>query len=180
VPRIGCLPVPRARKAAPKSARKAPAKARPPKAAGKKLRSTPGYGDEGKTYTTTSTFSPRLLALKEALDDHLRRRFPRVEPVVAYGMHGWRMKRPRPVEWTTGTIDPAYVHVFVAERKQGITLHLWNPYQPDLFGRHAKSLEAAGFKVMVGCLQFNRKGDYPVDAVLPLLDAIAAAMKREA
>jgi hypothetical protein len=180
VGRVRCRLVP----AASKTARRTPPKATPktPRktASKKKPRPTPGYGDEGKTSTTTSTFSPRLLALKSELDGHLRRRFPRVEPVFAYGMHGWRMKRPHPVDWTVGTIDPAYVHVFVAERKQGITLHLWNPYEPNLLGRNAKDLAASGFKVMVGCLQFNRKSKYPLGALLPLLDTLAAAMEREA
>lgn len=130
-------------------------------------------------YTTTSTFSPRLLGLKAELEQQLLRLFPHVEPVFAYGLHGWRMKRLRPVEWTVGTVDPAYVHVFVAERAQGITLHVWSPFDPKLLARHRSDLDAAGFKVMVGCLQFNRKSDYPVDAVRPLLEETAATLRAE-
>lgn len=165
------------------------AKAKPKRARGKAPgatgarrtpKPTPGYGDTGKTSTTTSTFSPRLLALKQSLEDQLRQLFPAVEPVFAYGLHGWRMKRLRPVAWTVGTIDPAYVHVFVAERAQGITLHVWSPFDPALLQRHREALGGAGFKVMVGCLQFNRKADYPLQAVRPLLEETAAALRSEA
>lgn len=104
----------------------------------------------------------------------------RVEPVTAFNMHGWRVRRPTDITAWKGTIDPNYVHVFVAERKQGITLHLWSPYETGGLKQHEADLKAAGFKVMVGCLQFNRKAAYPVHAVVPVLASIAAQMKADA
>jgi hypothetical protein len=130
--------------------------------------------------TTTSTFSPRLKALKADLDREIRTRFPQAEAVFEYNMHGWRVGRPKRVEKWKGTIDPNYLHIFVAERKNGITLHIWNPYDPYGLAKRAKELQAAGFKVMRGCLVYNRKGEYPVGAITPLFDAVREKMDGEA
>jgi len=113
------------------------------------------------------------------LDEEIRRRLPGAVPQFEYGMRGWRVPRARRQESWKGTIDPNFLHIFVAERKQGITLHFWNPLQPASFGKHAAPLSKAGFKVMVGCLQYNRKGDYPVAAILPLLDEAAEMLHGE-
>lgn len=123
--------------------------------------------------------SPRFEAARAALDGHLQRLFPGVERVEAYGMHGWRVPRPRQVEWTHGAVDPNLVQLFLAERSQGISLHLWNPYDHGMLSKRRDRLADAGFKVMVGCVQYNRKGDYPVDAIVPLLEAIAKDMDKE-
>lgn len=136
---------------------------------------------DGRTVTTTSTFSPRLLGLRDQLDSELRRLFGnRVEAVTAYNVHGWRIQRPVTIPNWKGTIDPNFVHVGVAERKAGITLFLWNPAEPQILRLHAEELAAAGFKVMVGCLQFNRKSAFPLDAVVPILTAIRKTMAARA
>lgn len=91
-------------------------------------------------------------------------------------MRGWRIPTNAGLAEWKGTIDPNFVHVFLAERKQGLTLHFWNPLDPGALHREKTGLREAGFKVMVGCLQFNRKGDFPIAAVLPLLDAARRAI----
>ena len=134
---------------------------------------------EPKQHATTSTFSPRMREVHALLDREIRSRFPEADAQFEYGMRGWRVPRARRLETWKGTIDPNFLHIFVAERKQGITLHYWNPMMPASFGKHAAPLAKAGFKVMVGCLQFNRKGDYPVDALKPLLDEAAQMLEHE-
>lgn len=123
--------------------------------------------------------SPRFAGILRELDGRMRRLFPQAKPVVSYGMPGWVVRRPRKVEWTHGTMDPNVVQVFIAERAQGISLHLWNPYDYGMLAKRRDDLSEAGFKVMVGCLQFNRKSAYPVDAVVPLFESIAADMDAE-
>ena len=103
----------------------------------------------------------------------MRARFSGIEPVFAWGIHGWRVPRMKKVEWTTGIMDPNWLFVGLAERKAGITLHMWNPVDYGCLQRHAASLKDAGFKVMVGCIQFNRKSEYPMSAVKSLLDDVA-------
>lgn len=129
---------------------------------------------------TTSTFSPRLVAIHADLDCEIRRLFPQAEARRDYSMKGWRIARSTHIKTWEGTIDPNFLHIYIAERKNGITLHFWNPFDPYHLKRHSKELEGAGFKVMVGCLQFTRKGDYPVRAVVPLLESARRAMDREA
>lgn len=110
----------------------------------------------------------------------VRNRFPGAEPVHAYGMDGWRIPRRRRVEWTHGTVDPNFILLALADRKRATTLHLWNPLDWKCLGRRRAPLEAAGFKVMVGCLQFTRQKPYPVDAVAALLDQVQADMASDA
>lgn len=170
------------------AARKAKAAAPRPRTAARKPKAKPVRRPkdpsgqrlaDGRPVATASTFSPRLHAARDELERNLRRLFPGVERITAYNMHGWRVRRPvRIVDWP-GTMDPNWVQVFVAERKQGVTVHVWNPYDYDAFRRHAAGLQAAGFKPMVGCVQYNRKGEVPVAALLPVLEGIARRMEQE-
>jgi hypothetical protein len=173
-------------KAAKKAARPAKAAktaARPAKGAAKpKARPARGAKVEvpGDGYATTSTFSPRMAKAWRELDAAVRRVFPEAEPVFDYGARGWRVPRRIRVESWKGTIDPNWLKVYVAERAQGITLHLWNPCEPGFLKRNATALQAHGLKAMVGCLQFTRKGDYPVAAVEALLREVRGQMDAEA
>ncbi len=108
------------------------------------------------------------------LDELLAARFPTVERVVEHDMPMWQIRRPEdaPMPEATGTIDPELVHVGLVERKAGLTLHLWYPPEYELLAEHAEELKAAGLKVMTGCVQYNRKGELPVEAIVPLLDHI--------
>jgi hypothetical protein len=91
-------------------------------------------------------------------------------------MPGWRVARKvlPPASWDS-TIDWRYVLVALADRKAGLSLHVINP--ADYLGlENARPwLEAAGFKVMRGCLQFHRKGEFPIDAVGRLLKQVKAS-----
>lgn len=115
--------------------------------------------------------------LQQALASEVRKRFPGAEPVTDYGMAGWRIRRPCAVEWTHGTVDPNFVSVHLADRRQGTTLHIWNPLDWKGLDKHRAELEEAGFRVMVGCLQFTRKQPYPLDAVCRVLDGMQRLMQ---
>lgn len=134
---------------------------------------------EAHTEGPTSTESDRFKALHEALDAHMHALFQDAQAVFAYGMHAWKVPRRREVEWTRGTMDPNWLFVGLAERKAGLTLHVWNPIQYDGLEQRRATLEAAGFKVMVGCLQFNRKSEFPLQATKDLLTAIRRQMDTE-
>jgi uncharacterized protein YdhG (YjbR/CyaY superfamily) len=110
----------------------------------------------------------------------VKARFPKAKEINEYGMVGWRVQRGRTVEWTTGTVDPNFVSVFLGDRKQGITLHLWVPLPGATLSARKAELEKAGFKVMVGCLQFTRKQPYPTAAVEALLDGIKKRLADDA
>ncbi len=167
------------RKAEPRKPARGMSKTKARALAAPPVRSARGAADPSATPRTTSTFSPRLQATRKALEGLLQARFGKVEPMFAWNVHGWRVKRPRAVPWTTGTMDPNFVCLFVAERKQGLVVYLWNPIQPGGLQDHRAEFEEAGFKVMVGCLQFNRKGDFPLAAIAKSLDRIKASFDAE-
>lgn len=154
------------------------------KTAAKKLGEVPirparGAADPSETPSTTSTFGPRLEATRAAFGRMLTSRFRRVEPTFAYNMHGWRIRRPTDIQDWKGTIDPNWILIGIAERKQGITIHLWNPYEPGGLKKNEVKLKSAGYQVMVGCVNYNRKGDVPLEPLAPILDGMAAAMANE-
>lgn len=129
-------------------------------------------------WPTHSGSSERLIATHARLDQSIRKRFPAAQDVFEYNMRGWAVRRPVHITEWKGTIDPNWIRVYVAERKQGITIHVWNPY--DFEGLKDRSeLAQAGFKPMAGCLQYNRKGELPVEALEPLLDEMRQAMDQE-
>ncbi|MEA3190353.1 MAG: hypothetical protein QOD77_935 [Thermoplasmata archaeon] len=134
----------------------------------------------GEGYTTASTFSPRMAAAWKELDAAVRRVFPKAEPVFDYGVRGWRVPRPLKVEAWKGTMDPNWLTLYLAERAQGITLHFWNPCEPGFLKRKGPELAPHGLKAMVGCLQFTRKGDYPVPVIEGLLREARGQMESEA
>lgn len=149
-----------------------------------KPKATPAKGAttrvSGEGYATTSTFSPRMAAVWKEVDAAVRRVFPEAEPVFDYGMRGWQVPRRVKVESWKGTMDPNWLTIGLAERAQGITLHLWNPCEYGFLKRKAPELAPHGLKAMVGCLQFTRKGDYPVAAVEALLREVRGQMDAEA
>jgi len=128
---------------------------------------------------TTAAKSPRYLEVQAALDRKIQALFPGTPYRLEFGMKGWKIARPTKITGWTGTIDPNFIHIYLAERKTRITLHLWNSYDPGALKRNEKNLTKAGFKVMVGCLQFNRKGDYPIEPVFDMLDNIRSLMDSE-
>ena len=169
---------------APKAKRAAPRRGMS-KTAAKRLgkvpvRSAKGAADPSKTPRTTSTFGPRLEATRQELGAMLQSRFAKVEPTFAWNMHGWRIRRPTDIRSWTGTIDPNWILVGIAERRQGMSIHVWNPYDPGCLKKSEPRLKAAGYNVMVGCVNYNRQGDVPLRALAPILDGMRDAMRKEA
>lgn len=122
--------------------------------------------------------SPRLQAIDAAIGKALKARWPkarkqRIYPGTSYDMEAWQITIPDPVpkeEWK-GTMPRDQFTVAPTEKKAGITVHVWHPKKPELLGENAAWLKEAGFKPMVGCLQWNRKAEFPMDAFERLLDA---------
>ncbi len=126
--------------------------------------------------------SPRFREIHETLGRTVYTLFPEAEPAFAFGMPGWRIARRRRIDpgSVRGTLDPNWVQVYLVERKSGVTLHLWNPVDFNGAHRRRAELSRVGFKVMVGCLQFNRKSDYPMDAVRRLLEEVRRSLEADA
>ncbi len=127
--------------------------------------------DESAAYLDRG--SERFRQVYVELAEIVREVFPSAEAAFAYKMPGFRIKvtRREVKEWK-GTIDPNYLQLFLVERQQGITLHVWNP--ADYYGldKRKEELTRAGFKVMRGCLQWNKKQVYPLETVQVLLESI--------
>ncbi len=112
---------------------------------------------------------------RPAIAEAVKRHFPTAQECEEFGCRGWRVKvQERPREWK-GTFDPEWLYILPKERKAGWTLHLWDPRNPDLLSDHQEALSAAGFKVMVGCVQWNRKGPVPVQALAAVIADAAPA-----
>lgn len=111
--------------------------------------------------------SDRYRAAHDGVAREVRRAWPRAKATFAYGMPAWVAKRPAgaPMPEREGTMDPSQVFVGLVERKAGLTVHFWYPGDAHLLGRHADALAEAGVRTMRGCLVFNRKGEFPVEAV---------------
>ncbi len=116
-------------------------------------------------------------ALHAALGAALAERFPGCEAVQLYGIASFQapLARPPPEAGWIGTLPRTHVTLAPTERKEGITVHLWHPLAPTLIQDNASWLQEAGFKPMVGCLQWNRKAPCPIDVFERLLDAAKAA-----
>lgn len=92
--------------------------------------------------------------------------FPQAEEVFEYKMLEWKIATNRevPKDWI-GTLDPRWLTILLVERKGGITLHIWNPADYYFLDKHRALLTSAGFEVMRGCIQYNRKQPYPIKTV---------------
>lgn len=96
--------------------------------------------------------------------------FPSAESIFQWDMPGWKINLvPLDDPNYRGTMDPNFFAIMLVERKSGLTLHIWNPRDYYGLSRSQSELGAAGFKVMRGCLVFNRKQPYPIAAVGDLL-----------
>jgi hypothetical protein len=132
--------------------------------------------ESARTYLAKA--SPRFRQVYETLERSVRELFPDAEASFQFRMPGWKIPRPRRVDPAAvkGTLDPNWVQIYLVERKSGITLHLWNPVDFNGFRRRKKELERAGFKLMVGCLQFNRKSEYPTGLLVDLLKDVKTSL----
>lgn len=120
---------------------------------------------------TDPTFQKTYAAVKKMFKKY----FPNAKEVFSYGMPGFQSRTTKTLikDWP-GTMDPNYSYVFLARRAAGITLHGWcGDYR--LLEKHATMLTKAGFKVMRGCVQWNRKADFPLDVVEHLIASMAKA-----
>ncbi len=122
--------------------------------------------------------SPAFQALHADIHAAVLRCFPDARPVVAFGMAAFQVPLPDPPAADTwiGTQPRTHLTVAPTEKKAGITVHVWHPNRPSLLADNAAWLKEAGFKPMVGCLQWNRKAPFPMDAFEKLLHAAKAAM----
>lgn len=123
--------------------------------------------------------SAEFRALHDAIGGLVRARWPaaRVEliyPGEAYEMAAWLVPVPDhpPKESWKGTMPNDTFVVGPTQTKSGMTIHVWHPNQPGLLKDNAHWLAAAGFKPMVGCLQWNRKAPVDLEAFGRLLDAV--------
>lgn len=74
-----------------------------------------------------------------------------------------------PIEKWKGTIDPNYLHLALVQRKRGVTFHIWNPRDDGYLQKNQEALSRAGFKVMRGCVEWNKKAAYPVGEIAKML-----------
>ena len=126
-----------------------------------------------ETRASLDESSDRFKQVYADIEAVVRGIFPTAERVVAYKMPGFKIRiGDEGVKSWRGTIDPNYLQLFLVERKSGITLHLWNPRDYDGLERRRAELSAVGFKVMRGCIQWNRKQAYPVETVRSLLESV--------
>ena len=72
-----------------------------------------------------------------------------------------------------GTFDLNHLQLFLVERKSGITLHIWDPRNYYGLDEVRDELTKIGFKVMRGCLVWNRKREYPVDRMKQLIGSLS-------
>ena len=117
--------------------------------------------------------SDRFRQVYSELAGTVQRVFPNAENAFAHEMPGFKVKvSHKEIKDWKGTINPNYIQIYLVERKNGITLHIWNPL--DFYGLDKKreELTKEGFKVMRGCLQWNRKQVYPMETVESLLASI--------
>lgn len=78
-----------------------------------------------------------------------------------------------PKESWKGTLPNDVFVIGPTEKKAGITIHVWHPNHPYLLKENADWLAEAGFKPMVGCLQWNRKAPLDLESFGKLLDRVA-------
>ncbi len=109
--------------------------------------------------------------MHKALGTAVREVFSEATKSVAWNMPGWIIPVPQPpaeADWK-GTLPRTHLTILASEKKAGLTFHVWHPNRPGLLQEEAAWLKAAGFKPMVGCVQWNRKGDPPMEAFERLL-----------
>lgn len=123
--------------------------------------------------STDPEFRKTYVAVKKMVKKY----FPNAKEEFAYGIPGFtaRVTKTRIDGWP-GTMDPNFAMIGFARRAQGITLHGWcGDYR--FLEKHAATLTKAGFKVMRGCVQWNKKVPYPLPVVEKLIAAMAKAKK---
>ena len=100
--------------------------------------------------------------------------FPMAEPTFDHSMPGFNVPiTDSKKEDRQGTFDPNLLQMFLVERKSGITFHIWDPRNYYGLDGVRDELTQLGFKVMRGCLVWNRKKEYPIERMRELIQAMA-------
>lgn len=122
---------------------------------------------------TDSEFQKTYAAVKKMVKKY----FPNAKEFYEYGISGFKARTTKTLikDWP-GTMDPNFAYIGLARRTQGITLHGWcSDYY--FLDKHKTELAKAGFKVMRGCVQWNKKAPYPLPVVEKLIAAMAKVAK---
>lgn len=123
--------------------------------------------------------TPAFQVLHERIGDLVRARWPaatlEVTGEASYEMPSYviPVAHPPAADTWKGTMPRDVFVVAPTEKKAGITIHVWHPNHPYLLKDNADWLAEAGYKPMVGCLQWNRKAEPDLDAFAKLLDQVA-------
>ena len=126
------------------------------------------------TRTYLSAASERFQSVFQELSVAVHKSFPEAEPTFAHGMPGFRAQITNiHKENLRGTFDLNHLQLFLVERKSGITLHIWDPRNYYGLDEVRDELTKIGFKVMRGCLVWNRKREYPVDRMKQLIGSLS-------
>lgn len=123
--------------------------------------------------------SSRFQAIFDSLDAIVQANFPGSEAIWEWNLPGWRVAVPNPppeAEWK-GTLPRTHLVILASEKKAGLTFHVWHPSRPSLLADEAAWLKDAGFKPMVGCVQWNRKAEPPMDEFARLLRVAKDALE---
>ena len=121
-----------------------------------------------------SAASERFRSVYGEIAAAVHKTFPLAEPTFDYGMPGFKARiTDIKKEDRRGTLDPSFLQMFLVERKSGITFHIWDPRNYYGLDEVRDELTQLGFKVMRGCLVWNRKKEYPVERMRELIKALA-------
>lgn len=122
--------------------------------------------------------TPGFQEIHEQIGQIIKARWPDARLEVAgegtYEMPSYviPIENPPDADAWRGTMPRDVFIIAPTEKKAGITIHVWHPNVPYLLKDHAETLAAAGYKPMVGCLQWNRKSPPDLDAFAALLDTL--------
>lgn len=121
--------------------------------------------------------SDRFRAVCAYVGELVRKNFPKAEEGLLYKMPGWQIAVPEKMVLSRrGTMDPTKMFVLLKEGKTGITLHVWDPLDYNALEGHRRNLEAAGLEVMVGCVRWSRKSDYPIKEIEEVVRGMKARL----
>ena len=130
--------------------------------------------DTADTAIYLNASSERFQDVFQGLSAAIHESFPEAESTFAHGMPGFkaRVADVKKDDWR-GTFDPDHLQLFLVERKAGITFHIWDPRNYYGLDEVRDELTQLGFKVMRGCLVWNRKKKYPLERMKELIGSLA-------
>ena len=130
--------------------------------------------DTVDTRTYLNASSERFQDVFQGLSAAVYESFPEAESTSAHGMPGFKARvTDTRQEERRGTFDPNHLQLFLVERKSGISFHIWDPRNYYGLDEVRDELAKVGFKVMRGCLVWNRKREYPFERMKGLIASLA-------